>query len=326
MITSTVLVYILFGAGFPLLIFGADILVKGASALARRLRVSDLVIGLTIVAFGTSTPELFVNIVSSVQQEPSIAVGNIIGSNIFNILIILGICAVIFPLSVTVGTVYKEIPLCFLASLIVGIMGNDGLIDKGPSSVLTRIDGLVMIAFFIVFLYHIFELIRSQKGTLELVHQKGYRTRKAILLIASGFVMLIIGSRFVVDGAVRIAGALGVDQSVIALTIVACGTSIPELATSAVAAARKKTDIAVGNIVGSNIFNVLFILGASSIICPIPLVPERDDISIAVSVVASFLLFIMMFTGRKYYLLERWEGIVFILLYTGFIYYLLAYM
>lgn len=231
----------------------------------------------------------------------------------------------IFPLAVTVSTVYREIPLCFLASLIVGIMGNDSLIDKGPSSALTRIDGLVMIAFFIVFLYHIFGLIQSQKGTLELVPQKRYGTGKAILLIALGFAMLFLGSRFVVDGAIRIAETLGVDQSVIALTIVACGTSVPELTTSAVAAAKKKTDIAVGNIVGSNIFNVFFILGISAIINPIPLLPIRDNISIAVSVFASLILFIAMFTGRKNYLLERWEGIVFTLLYISYFYWLLAY-
>jgi cation:H+ antiporter len=292
--------YILFFIGFSLLIKGADFLVKGASSLAKKLNVSDLVIGLTIVAFGTSSPELFVNIIASVQGSSSIAVGNIIGSNIFNIFIILGISAIIFPLSVTVGTVYKEIPLCLLASLLVGILGNDTLIDRGNISALTRIDGIVMLTFFIIFLYHIFGIIKSQKTELELVGQKKY-------------------------GLVKIAKMFGVSESIISLTIVACGTSIPELATSAVAAAKTKTDIAVGNIVGSNIFNVFFILGISTIINPIPLFPMQDNISIAVSIFASLLLFIMMFTGRKYYLLERWEGVVFIALYIAYIYYLVIY-
>jgi len=317
--------YILFFIGFSLLIKGADFLVKGASSLAKKLNVSDLVIGLTIVAFGTSSPELFVNIIASIQGSSSIAVGNIIGSNIFNIFIILGISAIIFPLSVTVGTVYKEIPLCLLASLLVGILGNDTLIDRGNISALTRIDGIVMLTFFIIFLYHIFGIIKSQKTELELVGQKEYGLVKIIILIILGFTMLFAGSKFVVDGAVKLAKMFGVSESIISLTIVACGTSIPELATSAVAAAKTKTDIAVGNIVGSNIFNVFFILGISTIINPIPLFPMQDNISIAVSIFASLLLFIMMFTGRKYYLLERWEGVVFIALYIAYIYYLVIY-
>jgi cation:H+ antiporter len=205
MSSSTILSYILFGTGFPLLIFGADMLVKGASSLARKLRVSDLVIGLTVIAFGTSTPELFVNIIASARGDTAIALGNILGSNIFNILVILGICAVIIPLSVTVDTVYKEIPLCLLASLMAGILANDRLIDGGGPSSLTRIDGLVLTAFFVVFLYHIFGLIRSQKGKLELVSTAEYGIVKVLILLTAGFVLLFLGSRLVVYGAVRTA-------------------------------------------------------------------------------------------------------------------------
>ena len=155
------MIYILLIVGFPVLVEGADLLVRGASSLTRKLGVSDLVIGLSIVAFGTSSPELFVNIVASTQGNSSIAIGNIIGSNTFNILGILGVSSIIFSLSVTVGTVNKEIPLCFIASLIVGILANDGLIDGTGISSLTRIDRLVMIEFFVVFLYHIFGEIKS---------------------------------------------------------------------------------------------------------------------------------------------------------------------
>jgi cation:H+ antiporter len=318
--------YILLFLGFPILVEGADLLVRGASSLARKLGTSDLVIGLSIVAFGTSSPELFVNVIASVQGSSSIAVGNIIGSNIFNILIILGISAVIYPLTVTVGTVYKEIPILLLASLLVGILGNDALIDRGNASVLTRIDGIVMLTFFVVFVYHIFGIIKSQKDKLELVVQKEYGPAKIIILLLLGFAMLFTGSKFVVDGAVKLANLFGASESVIGLTIVACGTSVPELTTSAVAAAKKKTDIAVGNIVGSNIFNVFFILAISAIVRPVPIAYMQDNISIAVSIFASLLLFIMMFTGRKYYLLERWEGILFIVIYIAYIYYLLAYL
>lgn len=319
------LIYILLIIGFPLLIMGADFLVKGASSLAKKLNISDLIIGLTVVAFGTSSPELFVNIIASVQGNSSIAVGNIIGSNIFNILIILGISAIIYPLSVTAVTVYREIPLCLLASLLVGILGNDVLIDRGNTSAFTRTDGIVMLTFFIVFLYHIFGIIKSQKDKLDLVIQKEYGLFKILILIVIGFIMLFTGSKFVVDGAAKLAHLFGVSESVIGLTIVACGTSVPELATSVVAAYRKKTDIAVGNIVGSNIFNVFFILAVSAIIRPIPIAPMQDNISIAVSIFASLLLFIMMFTGRKFYLLERWEGAVFATLYIAYISYLVIY-
>jgi cation:H+ antiporter len=315
--------YILFLFGFIFLIKGADFLVKGASSLAKRFKASDLVVGLTIVAFGTSAPELFVNVVAAIQGKTSIAVGNIVGSNIFNILIILGISAVVYPLTVTVSTVSKEIPMCFLASILVWILGNDMFIDRGSVSAITRIDGFVLFTFFIVFLYHIFSMTKIQRERIDSPQFKDYSVFKIVLLIAAGFAMLFSGSKFVVDGAVKLAGFLGVSESTMGLTVVACGTSVPELATSVVAASRKNTDIAVGNIVGSNIFNIFFILAASAVINPLVLIPVQDNISIAVSIFASLLLFIVMFSGRKRFMIERWEGILFIIAYIAFISFLI---
>ncbi|HUW20058.1 MAG TPA: calcium/sodium antiporter [Sedimentisphaerales bacterium] len=313
---------ILMAIGFALVIKGADVLVDGASALANRLNVSDLVIGLTVVAFGTSTPELFVNIFASVQGNTDIAVGNILGSNIANILLILGISSIIFPLTVTKGTVWKEIPLSLLAAVLVGIMANHKLIDSGGVSALTRTNGLVLLAFFIVFIYYSFGAAARSDSSQENIHKKQYGLAKIFLLLIIGLSCLIIGSKLIVNGAVYLATALGVSESLIGLTIVAVGTSLPELATSAVAAYKKNSQIAVGNVVGSNIFNIFFVLGISSIIRPLPL-QAQSNIDIAVLIVASLLLFLWTFTGKKR-VLDRWEGLIFVILYIGYIGYLIT--
>jgi cation:H+ antiporter len=311
------LVYVLLVVGFVLLIKGADVLVEGASSIARRLNVSDLVIGLTVVAFGTSTPELFVNIVASLKGNSAIAIGNILGSNIANIFLILGLSAIIFPLSVGKGTVWKEIPLSLLAAVLVGILANDELIDGGLFSALTRIDGLVFLSFFIIFLYYSFSIARRVDGLEEHMPSKQHGAVKSLFLIVAGLIGLSLGAKWIVEEAVRIASVLGVSQSTIGLTIVAVGTSLPELATSAVAAMKKNPEIAVGNVVGSNIFNIFFVLGLSSIIKPIPFQP-KNNIDIGVVILASGLLLLTMFTGGKR-VLDRWEGIVFVVLYAGYI-------
>ena len=311
------LVYVLLVAGFVFLIKGADFLVEGASSIARRFNVSDLVIGLTVVAFGTSTPELFVNIIASVKGNVGIAIGNVLGSNIANIFLILGVASIIYPLHVGKGTVWKEIPLSLLAALMLGVLANDVLIDGNVYSALTRIDGLVFIAFFIIFLYYSFSIAKRIEGTEDHVPAKQYGLVKSFSLVILGLVGLSLGGKWIVDGAVRIASGLGVSQSMIGLTIVAVGTSLPELATSAVAASKRNVEIAVGNVVGSNIFNIFFVLGISSIIKPIPFQP-RSNIDIGVVLLASVLLFVTMFTGGKR-VLDRWEGIVFLLLYVVYI-------
>jgi len=313
--------YILLAIGFILLFAGAGWLVDGASSLARRLHVSDLVIGLTVVAFGTSTPELFVNLSASLQGNAAIAIGNIVGSNIFNILVILGISAIIYPLAVTRGTVWKEIPLTLLAVILLVIMGNDQWIDHSGFSALTRIDGLIFISFFIIFIYYTFGIAKTMPGTIPQTPARQRGLYLSCFLVLLGLVCLCIGGNWVVHGAIVLAAKLGLSQSVIGLTLVAAGTSLSELATSTMAAYRKNAEIAVGNIVGSNIFNVFFILGTSSLIKPLPLA-KTDNIDIGVAILASLLLFLAMFTGRRR-LLDRWEGVIFLSVYVAYMIYLI---
>ncbi|MBN2270241.1 MAG: calcium/sodium antiporter [Sedimentisphaerales bacterium] len=312
--------YVLMIVGFGVVIAGAELLIRGSSALARRLRVSDLAIGLTVVAFGTSLPELFVNLTASVKGDAGIALGNIMGSNTANILLILGICGVIKALTVTKGTVWKEIPLSLLAAVLVWVLGNDVLIDGGESGVLARSDGIVLICFFIVFLYYTVGIAQEIHGMGEMLHGGGRGPAAIAVMICAGLFCLVVGSRWIVNGAVQLAAALGVGQTVIGLTIVAVGTSLPELTTSAVATWRGNFEIAVGNIVGSNIFNIFFILGISAIIRPLPL-PAEQSIDIMVTVAASLLLLLFMLTGKRR-MLDRWEGGVFIVAYVVYVLFL----
>jgi len=314
--------YVLLIIGFALLIKGADFLVDGASSIARRLDVSDLVIGLTVVAFGTSTPELFVNIIASIKGNTDIAIGNVFGSNISNVLLILGVSAIIYPLSVTKGTVWKEIPLSLLAALLLGILANDHLIDKRDLSALTRIDGLVFLSFFIIFLYYSFSIAKRIEGMEDHLPAKQYGFAKSVLLVLSGLIGLSVGGKWIVDGAVHLATSFGMSESLVGLTIVAVGTSLPELATSAMAAHKRNVEIAVGNVVGSNIFNVFFVLGISSVVKPLPF-QTKNNIDVGMVILASILLFLSMFTGRKRSL-DRWEGIIFLALYAGYIVFLIT--
>ncbi len=315
------IVYLLFLMGFVLLIKGADFLVDGASAIARKFNVSDLVIGLTVVAFGTSTPELFVNIVASAQGNTDIAIGNVLGSTISNVFLILGVSAIIYPLSVSKGTVWKEIPFSLLAVIVMGLMANDHLVDGGEFSLLTRIDGMVLLAFFIIFLYYSFSIASEIEGMHTLVSDKTRGLAKSLLLVIAGLVGLTLGGKWIVDGGVTIATNFGMSESLVGLTIVALGTSLPELATSAMAAYKKNVEIAVGNVVGSNIFNVFLVLGISASIKPLPF-HTRNNRDIGVVILASLLLFLFMFTGKKRSL-DRWEGAVFIVLYIAYIVFLI---
>ncbi len=317
--------YLLIIAGLILLVKGADYLVDGASSIAKRFKISDLVIGLTVVAFGTSAPELTVNIMASLQNNTQIAVGNILGSNIANIFLILGITAIIYPLKVAKNTVWKEIPLSLLAAVVLGIMVNDTLIDGAFSSNLANIDGLILWVFFLIFLLYTFGIAKagaSDTNKENLETGKILGSTKTFLYIIGGLIGLFIGGKFVVDGAVQIAQSYGVSEFLIGLTIVAVGTSLPELVTSVVAALKKNQDIAVGNIVGSNIFNIFFILGASAIINPLPFDPA-NNIDIIMTIGASLLLFLAMFVGKKH-LLEKWQGACFLLIYFGYLSFLIS--
>jgi cation:H+ antiporter len=313
--------YVLLIAGFVLLIKGAGFLVNGASSIARRFNVSDLVIGLTIVAFGTSTPELFVNIFASIKRNTDIAIGNVLGSNIANIFLILGVSSVIYPLTATKGTVWKEIPFSLLAILVLGVLANDRLIDKDNASALMRTDGLVFLSFFIIFLYYSGSIAKRIEGMEELVPAKQYGLARSLVWVILGLIGLTLGGKWIVDSAVQLALRFGMSQSLVGLTIVAVGTSLPELATSAMAAYKRNVEIAVGNVVGSNIFNIFFVLAASSIIKPLPF-KETNNIDIGMVILAELLLFAFMFTGRKR-LLDRWEGVVFLVIYFTYIGYLI---
>lgn len=313
------LTYVLFVIGFFILIKGADLLVDGASSIAQKFRISPLVIGLTIVAFGTSAPELVVNIFASASGNAEIAIGNILGSNIANILLILGISAAIYPLASKRNTVWKEIPLCLLATLVLGAMANDILIDGAGLSILSRIDGFILIAFFVIFLYYTFGIAKVSGGDSD-VEIKKYGLGKSALFIILGLAGLVLGGQWIVDGAVKIAEYFGISQSLIGLTIVAVGTSLPELATSAIAAYKKQSDIAIGNVVGSNIFNIFWILGLSSTIRPLPFNPSAN-IDILMTIGATLILFLLMFVGKRN-IIERWQGIFMVVLYfiyTGFL-------
>lgn len=315
------LTYVLFGIGFFILIKGADLLVDGASSIARKFKISPLVIGLTIVAFGTSAPELAVNIFASAAGNSDIAIGNILGSNIANILLILGISAAIYPLTSKKSTVWKEIPLCLLAALVVGAMANDALIDKVGFSGLSRIDGFVLLSFFAIFLYYTFSIAKSGRSSDE-PDIKEMSLKKAVLFIVIGLAGLVLGGQWIIDGAVKIAEHFGISQSLIGLTIVAIGTSLPELATSAIAAYKKQTDIAIGNVVGSNIFNIFWILGLSSLIRPLPFNPG-NNIDLMVVIVATTILFLIMFLGKKR-VIERWQGIAMFVIYIAYTAYLIV--
>lgn len=312
--------YILFFLGFILLIKGADWLVSGASSLAYRFGISALVVGLTIVAFGTSAPELIVSLLASMNGNTDIAIGNIVGSNIANILLILGISAVIYPLAVQKSTVWKEIPFALLAVLVLILIANDQIVDGESVSMISRIDGFVLIAFFIIFLYYIFGTVFQGSDEKSEVPDSDFSQVRVALQLIGGLVGLIVGGKWIVDGAVFFASSLGVSESLIGLTIVAIGTSLPELATSAVAAYKKNVDIAVGNIVGSNIFNVFWILGMSAIVTPLPF-SAGANFDVLVAIGATLLLFFALFVGKKH-TIEKWQGVVFILLYILYVAYL----
>src|SRR3989338_1216452 len=308
----------LFIIGLAVLVDGAEFLVRGASSLAQKWGVPAIVIGLTIVAFGTSMPELVVNLFSAFRGATDIAIGNVIGSNTANILLILGITALIYPLSVKKNTTWKEIPFALLAVVLVFIMGNDRLFDGVDFNALTRTDGLALIAFLGIFMFYIVSLARQGEASEE--KARVYSTWLSATFTIGGLAALFVGGKILVDNAVILARLAGMSEVLIGLTIVAVGTSLPELATSVVAVIRKQNDIAVGNIVGSNIFNVFWILGLTGTILPLPF-NSIINFDVLVSITATLLLFLFMFIGARRKL-DRWQGAMFILLYAVYVAYL----
>jgi len=300
--------------GLVILIKGAVWLVNGATALAKRYHVSDLAIGLTIVAFGTSAPEFVVNTFASFQGHQDLVFGNVIGSNNFNLFIILGITGLIAPIAVQSSTVWKEIPISFAAVILMLLFTNGFFLSD--LHVLSRIEGFILLLCFGLFLLYVYKQLQRDPQAAETA-RKNLSSLKIWGLILIGLAGLVIGGRLVVTSAVEMAATLGISEKIIGLTIVAAGTSLPELATSLVAAVKKNNDIAVGNIVGSNIFNIFLVLSASAIIRPIPYdtVFNTDTYML---IGGTVFLFLAMFTGRKKKL-DRWEAGV---LLSGFIVYM----
>jgi len=317
---------IFFIVGFIFLVKGAEVLVDGSTVIARRFGLSSFFIGLTIVAFGTSLPELIVSVVASIEGSNGIALGNIIGSNISNTLLILGVSAFIAPLAVKKATVDKEIPFSLLAIFAVGFLVNDILLENSGPNSLTRIDGLILILFFSIFIFYTFGISKEKEGLIEKTmdgisdDSDKYNNAAAIGMIIVGLAGLYLGGNWIVESGVYFARVFGFSEVFIGLTLVAFGTSLPELVTSAMAARKGKTDIAVGNIIGSNIFNLLWALGVSSLFNPIAF-DFYLNIDIVLLIAVTVLLVILIYVGKKN-ILDRREGIVMVVIYIFYILYL----
>jgi cation:H+ antiporter len=297
-----VISFFLVAAGFAALIFGANWLVMGASSLAKKYRVSDLAIGLTIVAFGTSAPELVVNSIASSHGYSDIVLGNVIGSNNFNLFIILGIAGMILPISVQSSTAWREIPISFVTALLLVILAND-FFGNGKG-VISRVDGGILIFSFGLFIYYVYRQMKTDIATEPIYQERS--DIKIWALIVAGLAGLVIGGHLVVEHSVEIAKNFGVSEKIIGLTIIAAGTSLPELVTSVVAAFKKNSDIAIGNVIGSNIFNILLILSISSFISPVTF-NKNFNIDLALLAGGTLFLFVAMFTGQRKKL-DRWEA------------------
>jgi cation:H+ antiporter len=307
--------------GFVILIKGADFLVSGASSAAKKFGISNIAIGLTVVAFGTSAPELIVSLLSAINGKSDASFGNVIGSNNFNLLFILGIAGLIYPLVVQRNTVKYEVPLSLLAAGVMFVLVNDTLLWKNSNAdLLSRTDSLILLAFFGLFMMYIYRTMKNSSDYSEEAPIKLYSMPVSVGFSVAGIAMLVGGGKLVVDSAIEIAQHFGLSEKLIGLTILAAGTSLPELATSAVAAYRKNTDIAIGNVVGSNIFNIFFILGITGLVNPIPY-NTALNFDMKVLGISTVVLMVFMFTlnQRK---LDRWEAFLMLsayIVYTVFL-------
>ena len=310
-----------FAIGLLMVIKGADWLTDGASSIARKFNIPSLVIGLTIVAFGTSAPELVVSsVAASSGTNSAIAIGNVLGSNIFNILAIVGTVALVHPVPVTRGNLLHDVPLCILASVVMFVMATDTLIDNSYlGNVITRGEGIVLLAFFGIFLTYTFSMARKneEKETKEIEHDnqpqiKEYPIWKSVFVFLFGLGVLVFGGDLFVDGASGIATSIGIKQSVVAVTIVALGTSFPELFTSIMAAKKGDTAMALGNVIGSNLFNIFFVLGVAAVVHPLDAntMPFFDMTALIFSA-ALFWLFCLI--GKQHLTISRGEGFIMVL-------------
>lgn len=318
--------YILLILGFVLLIKGADFFVSGSSKVAKHFKIPPIIIGLTIVAFGTSSPEAAVSISAALQGSSDISIGNIVGSNIINTSLVIGIIALIAPLKVKKSTIIKEIPFTLLGGIVLIILLSDRLLQNLDINVLSRADGLILLAFFSIFLYYIVEVaLKSNEIDQHLIKQRGpesnpptIRLKKAILFILIGFASIVIGGWLVVESAQIIAIQLGMSEILVGLTVVAIGTSLPEIVTSIVAASKKESEIAFGNIIGSNIFNIFFVLGVSTTISPIN-IENVIFFDLFLMIAITFILLIFSTTHRK---ISRSEGFLLVTIYVAYLIYI----
>lgn len=282
--------------GIFLVLRGAERMTDGAVALAQRMMIPQMVIGLTIVACGTSMPEFFVSLTSAIHGSADMAIGNVVGSNIFNTLLIVGVAAVVAPMIIAHSTVRKDIPVAFMSSILLGVMCLDGVIS--------RIDAAIMFVCFLLFMAYTIRSARKGEVEVSEEEQKGYGTGKSVFLIIYGLALLIVGSNIFVDAATFVARTFGVSDAVIGLTIVACGTSMPELATSVVAAKNGQSALAIGNVLGSNVFNILMVLGLTGLISPLQ-INGITNIDLILQFAAVALVWLFSYTKFK---VERWEG------------------
>lgn len=304
---------ILLIVGFILLIKGADIFVDGASSLAENFKVPKMVIALTIVAFGTSAPELAVSVQAVLKGSSEMVIGNVVGSNILNILLILGVSSLFSPMGVKDNTVHKEIPLTILFSSLLMVVCFDNMFDKSITNVISRTDGLVIILFFLIFLYYLWSIMKS--GKKEEITKPKYNKLLSFVLLALGLTGIVFGSDFVVDNASAIAKILGVSDKMISLTIVALGTSLPELVTSVQAARKGENDIAIGNIIGSNIFNIGVVIGLPAFFINSVKVGGFNYIDMIAMIFSAVLLY---FLTRKQNKIDRKDGIVMLILFVAY--------
>lgn len=303
--------------GFAFLVKGADAFVEGSSSIAKHFHVPSLIIGMTIVAMGTSLPETAVSVTASIAGSNALAVSNAIGSNIFNLMIVIGVCAVLTPVAVQKSSLKIDIPFSVVCALLLLILGHDKM-------TLTRGNGLIFIVLFVCFILYMIRSARNAKTdeTAEIAAEteeiKIMSVPKSLLFIVLGIAAITFGSDWVVDGATTVASAFGLSENLIGLTIVACGTSLPELTTSIVAARKNEVDMALGNAVGSNIFNILMVLGIASALSPIAFIRE-NIIDISILVIFTFIVWLMAWTKRE---LSKLEGLIMILLYLGYLVYI----
>ena len=306
--------------GFVILIKGADFFVDGASSTARNFKVSKMLIGLTIIAFGTSAPEFAISMQSLAKGSTDMLLGNVIGSNIMNILLILGVAAVIHPIKIKENTIKRELPFCMLISTLLVVLFLDNKLTGGVVNQITRSDAIIILLFFSIFIYYLFNLAKQEKKKKENEKAK-FKLGKSLLFVAIGLVGIILGSNMVVNNASSIAVKLGWSDRLIALTIIAFGTSLPELVTTIVSSKKKEQELLLGNIVGSNIFNMCIVLGIPVALYGTITPVSFNYIDLAVLVGSSFLLFIFSKTSRT---ITRFEGILMLL--TFFVYYILVFV